>query len=235
MTEEFKGFPKDLFEFIKELKQHNERDWFNANKDRYKRSVVAPMSAFIAAMDSKLAKVSECFIADPRPTGGSMFRIYRDVRFSKDKRPYKEHVACHFRHMAGKDAHALGFYVHLEPTQVMFGGGVWHPPNPALRQIRDAIADDAAAWKQATRSKSFKQRFGEIRGESLKRPPQGFDPDHALIDDLKRKSYFAMQEVKPRDALSKDFAREVQSAFVALKPMMRVLAGALGVSFALDE
>src|SRR3954470_13982118 len=97
MAAEFKGFSKDFFAFFKELKANNERPWFEENKERYKASVVAPISDFITAMSPRLAKISKHFIADPRPNGGSMFRIYRDVRFAKDKRPYKEHAAVHFR------------------------------------------------------------------------------------------------------------------------------------------
>lgn len=235
MADGFQGFPADLFKFLRGLKRNNDREWFNANKQRYKDNVLAPMSQFISAMDGRLAKVSDCFLADPRPSGGSMFRIYRDVRFSKDKSPYKEHVACHFRHMAGSDAHALGFYVHLEPDSVFFGGGMYHPPNPILRLIRTAIVDNEAAWKQATRSRSFKARFGQVEGESLKRAPQGFDPEHPLLDDLKRKSFFAVQRVDPDLALTKDFVPEVQKSFVALKPMMRFLAESVGVSFELDD
>jgi len=136
MATGFDGFPEEMFRFLRELKKHNDRDWFNANKERYKTHVVAPMVSFIEAMDGRLARVSDCFLADARPNGGSMFRIYRDTRFSKDKSPYKEHVACHFRHMSGKDAHAPGFYVHLEPGDVFFGGGIWHAPPPVL--IRSA-------------------------------------------------------------------------------------------------
>jgi uncharacterized protein (TIGR02453 family) len=235
MADSFEGFPADLFKFLRSLKRNNEREWFNTNKQRYKDSIVAPMSEFIAAMDGRLAKVSDCFIADPRPNGGSMFRIYRDVRFSKDESPYKEHVACHFRHIGGRDAHTLGFYVHLEPDNVFFGGGMYNPANPTLRQIRTAIAEDPTEWKRATRSKSFKVRFGEVQGGSLKRVPQGFDPDHVFADDLKRKSFFAVQRVDPELALSKDFAPEVQKSFVALKPMMRFLADSVGVSFELDD
>ena len=94
MATEFNGFPKDFFIFFRELKENNERAWFEANKHRFRDHVQAPMSAFIEAMAPRLAKVSKHFTADPRPNGGSMFRIYRDVRFSKDKRPYKEHAAC---------------------------------------------------------------------------------------------------------------------------------------------
>jgi uncharacterized protein (TIGR02453 family) len=235
MSEDFKGFPPDLFAFMKELKRNNRRDWFDANKERYKRSVVEPMSAFISAMDTRMARVSDCFTADPRPHGGSMFRIYRDTRFSKDKSPYKEHVAVHFRHMAGKDAHAPGFYMHFEPKEVFFGGGIWMPPGPVLRQVREAIDGDGKGWKSATRSPSFRKRFGEIQGESLKRPPQGFDPDHPLIDDLKRKSFFAVQQVEPAFALTPRFTAEVEKAFVALRPMMRFLTESLELSFELDS
>ena len=105
---EFAGFGPGFFGFFEELSANNKREWFEPNKARYKEEVVGPLTAFIAAMGPLLAKISEEYVADPRPNGGSMFRIYRDVRFSKDKRPYKEHGACHFRHRLGKDAHAPG-------------------------------------------------------------------------------------------------------------------------------
>jgi len=149
VTEHFAGFPKDFFAFFRELKANNNRPWFEENKERFKESVQAPMSQFIAAMAPKLAKISKNFVADPRPNGGSMFRIYRDVRFSKDKRPYKEHAACHFRHALGKDAHAPGFYMHFAPDEVIFGGGLWMPPPEALSKIRDQIAGKPQAWKKA--------------------------------------------------------------------------------------
>jgi len=235
MAEEFEGFSPDLFAFLKDLKRNNHRDWFEANKDRYKRSVVEPMSAFISAMDARLAKVSDCFIADARPHGGSMFRIYRDTRFSKDKSPYKEHTAVHFRHMAGKDAHAPGFYMHFEPDEVFFGGGIWMPDGVVLRRVRDAIVDDVKGWKSATRSPTFRKRFGEVQGDSLKRPPLGYPPDHPLMDDLKRKSFFAVQRVDPSLALTARFTAEVERAFIALRPMMRFLTEALDLSFELDD
>jgi len=231
----FKGFPPDLFDFLRDLERNNRREWFQANKDRYKKSVVEPMSGFISAMDARLANVSDCFLADPRPHGGSMFRIYRDTRFSKDKSPYKTHASCHFRHMSGKDAHAPGFYMHFEPGEVFFGGGIWMPETSVLRPIREAIAADPDGWIAATRSNGFKRRFGEVEGESLKRPPAGYDPDHPLIEDLKRKSFFAVQEVDPKLATTPRFVGEVEKAFVALVPMMRFLTEALGLSFELDD
>lgn len=235
MPSRFEGFPEETFRFLRDLKKNNDRDWFGANKDRYKDHVVAPMLSFIEAMDGRLARVSDCFLADARPNGGSMFRIYRDTRFAKDKTPYKEHVACHFRHISGKDAHAPGFYVHLEPDDVFFGGGIWHAPNPVLNQIRRAIVDDPDEWKKVTRKKSFRDRFGGLAGDSLQRPPQGFEADHPFIEDLKRKDFFGVQQVAPKLARTPKFIDEVTTAFVALKPFMAFLTTAVGLSFQLDD
>ena len=104
-----------LFDFLRALRANNERPWFEANKARYREEVRDPMLDFIAAFAGPLAEISPHFRADPRPNGGSLFRIYRDTRFSKDKTPYKTNVGAHFRHAAGRDAHAPGFYLHLEP------------------------------------------------------------------------------------------------------------------------
>jgi uncharacterized protein (TIGR02453 family) len=132
MMAEFKGFRKEFFAFFRELKANNDRAWFEANKSRFRETVQAPMSDFITAMALHLSRVSKEFVADPRPNGGSMFRIHRDIRFSRDKRPYKEHGACQFRHRLGRDVHAPGFYVHLAPKEVFVGGGLWMPDPDAL-------------------------------------------------------------------------------------------------------
>src|SRR6185295_12558339 len=124
-TTAFKGLPKDFFVFFKELTKNNERPWFEANKERYKATVIGSLSDFIEAMAPRVAKISKHIVVDPRPNGGSMFRIYRDIRFSKDKRPYKENAGCQFRHALGKDAHAPGFYMHFANDEVFFGGGLW--------------------------------------------------------------------------------------------------------------
>src|ERR1051326_4058766 len=170
VAERFEGLPKDFFAFFRELKSHNERGWFEANKARFRDSVQAPMSAFIAAMAPHLHRVSRQFTADPRPNGGSMFRIYRDIRFARDKRPYKEHAACHFRHALGKDVHAPGFYMHFAPGEVFFGGGLWHPEADALARVRTAIAEKPAVWRKAAGSKDFVACFGAVQGEALSRP-----------------------------------------------------------------
>ena len=227
----FGGFPKEFFVFFRELKANNERVWFEANKQRFKDDVQAPMSEFITAIAPHLAKISKHFVADPRPNGGSMFRIYRDVRFSRDKRPYKEHAACQFRHAKGRDVHAPGFYVHLDPDDVFFGGGLWMPEPDALAQIRNRIASRPEEWKKVVGNRRFKEAFGGIDGEQLSRPPRGFDPEHPYIADIRRKSFVAGTQSSAKTAQSKALVGEVARSFAALKPLMNFLCAACGVPF----
>jgi len=227
---DFNGFPADIFRFMEDLKRNNERDWFKASKARYTESVVEPMGLFIEAMQPRLRTISKHYVADPRPHGGSMFRIYRDTRFSKDKTPYKTHVACHFRHEAGKDAHAPGFYVHLATDGVLFGGGIWRPPGPHLNRIRDFIADNARSWARIKNAKKITE-VGGIQGDSLKRPPRGFDAEHVHIEDLKRKSFFVMIEADPQIALETDFADVVTDGLKRSAPLARFVCDALELPF----
>lgn len=226
----FAGFPADFFRFYEQLRRNNERDWFNTNKDRFQQSVLEPMSAFITALQPSLAAISKHYIADPKPNGGSMFRIYRDTRFSKDKTPYKTHAACHFRHAAGKDAHAPGFYVHIDQDEVFFGGGIWQPPAPQLNRIRDFIADNARSWARIKNARKV-QQAGGIKGESLQRPPRGFDEQHLHIDDLKRKSFYIMCEAEPKTPAKADFVEQVAQGFARAAPLNRFICDALELPF----
>jgi len=228
---EFPGFPKDLFRFLEDLSENNNREWFNNNKDRYKESVVAPVSAFISAMGERLYKISGSFIADPQANGGSMFRIYRDTRFSKNKRPYKENVGCQFRHAAGKTAHAPGFYVHLQPGNIFIGAGVWIPPNPVLDKIRTAIIEHPERWAKVVNNKNLIKTFGQIEGEQLKRPPRGYDANHSFVEDLKRKSFFLKHLVSPSLALKPEFINETEQTFIDAIPLMEFVTSAIGLPF----
>ena len=228
MASDFKGFSKDFFGFFIELAENNNREWFNANKARYTDIVQDEMVEFITAIAPHLEKVSPHYIANPKRHGGSMFRIYKDVRFAKDKRPYKDHAACQFRHNAGKDAHAPGFYVHIATEEIIFGGGIWKPPSDKLKLVRERIAERPDDWKKVTSNKRLKDTFGGVAGDGLVRPPKGFDPKHKYIDDLKRQSYFAMRHTKPSSARSKNFVDEVAQTFKAASPLMKFLNDALG-------
>ena len=219
-----------LFDFLRDLRDNNERPWFEANKARYRAEVRDPMLDFIQAFAEPLAEISPHFRADPRANGGSLFRIYRDTRFSKDKTPYKTNVGAHFRHEAGKDAHAPGFYLHLEPGMCFAGCGVWHPDSPTLGRIRDAIVERPEEWTRITASDAFCGTF-RLAGEALKRPPRGYDPEHPLIEDLKRKDFVAITDIPEADAVRPDFLDRFATIARAGSELTAFLCRAVGVPF----
>jgi uncharacterized protein (TIGR02453 family) len=216
---------RELFAFLAELRRHNNREWFNENKDRYLAEVRDPVLAFIASLAPGLAGVSRHISVDPRPSGGSMMRIYRDTRFSRDKTPYKTNVGIHFGLKAPRDFEAPGYYLHLEPGHVFMGAGIWHPGADALRVIRTAIVKDPRGWKTAS-------RVGLSDHEAtLKRPPRGVDPEHPLIDDLKRLSFTTGAEFTRQQACAPDFAPRYVATCRRATPLMRFLANAMGLGF----
>src|SRR5919109_5296747 len=146
------SFGPELFSFLADLRANNDRDWFAANRDRYEEHLLEPALAFINAFAPRLEKISPHFRADARPSGGSLFRINRDTRFSKDKSPYKTNLGIHFRHERARDAHAPGYYLHIGPGEVFGGAGIWHPDSGAATKIREAIVEDPERWRGATRS-----------------------------------------------------------------------------------
>jgi len=227
---DFRGFPTDFFGFFTELKKNNNRDWFSANKPRYFESVVHPMGEYITSVAPYLQRISPFYKADPRPHGGSMFRIYRDTRFAKDKTPYKTHAACHFRHEAGRDAHAPGFYMHIETDRVSFGGGIWRPPAKQLGLIREFIADNPSAWEKLVKSSAFR-KLGGIQGDSLKRPPRGYDPDARHLEDLKRKSFFLMANADAELALTPKLVTESARVFSTVAKLNHFITDALELAF----
>ena len=223
-------FKPAFFDFLRELKANNERSWFEANKARYHADVRDPMLDFIAAFAEPLADISPHFVADPRANGGSLFRIYRDTRFSPDKTPYKTNAGAHFRHAAGKDAHAPGFYLHLEPGSCFAACGIWHPGGDALAEIRNAIIEDPASWTRMTQAKAFRDTF-TLMGQSLKRPPRGYDAAHPLIDDLKRKDFVAGTVFHEADAIRPDFLQRFAQIARGGAAFVGFLSRAVGVPF----
>jgi uncharacterized protein (TIGR02453 family) len=219
-------FAPALFRFLRDLRKNNDRDWFLAHKESYERDVREPALGFIHSFAPALRKISTQLVADPRPVGGSLFRIHRDVRFGSDKRPYKTHVGIQFRHAGGEGAHAPGFYLHLEPGDVFAGAGIWQPDGAALSEVRDAIAASPAAWRRAVGARDFTARWA-LSGESLVRVPRGYEPDHPLAADLKRKSYLAITGFSERDACAADFTERLETAWRACTPLMRFLTRAL--------
>ncbi len=227
---EFEGFKPSLFTFLHELEANNEREWFNENKQRYEDNVREPTLAFIRAMEPTIKGISEHFIVDDRKSGGSMMRPYRDTRFSKDKTPYKTNVGVQFRHEEGKDVHAPGFYLHIEDGDCWFGIGLWRPQTDVLTQIRQKIVDESDRWTQLITDSSH-AKYHEEGGESLKRAPKGFDNDHPMIEQLKRKSFIASSKFDQEKMFSPDFLDFVGERFGASSGYIEFLCEAVGIDF----
>ncbi len=223
-------FSPALFRFLKDLTANNRREWFQENKSRYEEDLKVPALRFVVDFSPHLRRISPHFRADPRPSGGSLFRIYRDVRFSRDKSPYKTHAGLHFRHEAGKDAYTPGFYLHLEPRKSFLGMGLWHPDNPTLKKIRDRIVSDPAAWKKAVGGKNFTEHF-KVTGESLKRPPRGFDPEHPLIEVLKLKDFTCFAPLSQKQVTSVGFMDEFAALCKTGSPLVKFICEALGQQY----
>ena len=229
------SFGPELFSFLTELRANNDRDWFAANKHRYEEHLLEPALAFIEAFAPELEKISPHFRADSRPSGGSLFRIYRDTRFSKDKSPYKTNIAFHFRHESAKDVHAPGYYLHLGtsdlgPGEAFAGGGIWRPDTQAATRIREAIVADPERWRRVTRGGAFAKRL-ELGGDALKRVPSWVDPEHPYAEDLKRKDFFGWARLSQDDVVKPGFVDEYARVCRAAAPLMQFLCDALDVPY----
>ncbi len=220
----------ELFIFLSELKENNNRDWFQDNKERYENDVKDPLLTFIAAFAERTPEISTSIMAIPRISGGSLFRIYRDMRFSKDKTPYKTGAGIHFRHKRGKDVHAPGYYLHLEPGDVFAGCGIWKPNTETVTKIRTSISEHPDQWLNIIQEKKFKKTF-TMGGDSLKRPPKGFDPDHPLIEDLKRKDYLASIVLNEKIVGEPDFLDYYVELCKTAAPFMEFLTKAVGLDW----
>jgi uncharacterized protein (TIGR02453 family) len=216
------------FKFLRELARHNDRQWFAANKQRYVDDVQEPLLQFIAEFGPKLAKISRRMVADPRAIGGSLFRIYRDTRFSRDKRPYKTHAGLSFRHAGGRDVHGPVFYLHLEPGGVFAAAGMWHPDPHALTKIRDAIVVKPKHWQRVRAHRACTLDDGHA-GDQLKRPPRGYDPAHRFIEDLKRKSFTSHTSFTEAETCAANFLGRFATACAQKVPLMEFLTQAVGL------
>jgi uncharacterized protein (TIGR02453 family) len=223
-------FSRELFSFLDDLRANNDREWFAANKHRYEEHLLEPALSFIEAFAPRLEKISPHFRADARATGGSLFRIYRDTRFSKDKTPYKTSVGIHFRHEQYKDAQAPSYYLHIGRDEVFAGAGIWHPATDAANRIREAIVADPDRWKRATRGGTFAKRL-QLGGDSLKRVPSWADAAHPFADDLRRKDFYGWSRLGEDDVVSAGFVDEYARICRAAAPLMAFLCEALEVPY----
>jgi len=224
-TNETGFFGPEAFRFLRELAKNNNRPWLLANKARYESAVQAPALRFIQAMTPRLSEFSVHIVAEARPFGGALSRVYRDTRFSKDKSPYKTHVGIHFAHEDGASSgrNLPGFFFHLAPSESMVASGIWHPVPPDLVQIRDAIVADSTGWGKVLKGQI------EIGGESYVRVPAGYDAGHPYADDLRRKDFYASRPFPDAAVVSGGFASKFEAACRELNPLNQFLADALGV------
>ena len=230
MATRYARFEPGTLRFLESLKANNNREWFKENKSRYEDDVLDVALRFIISMQEPLAELAPRFTAVPTRVGGSLMRVYRDTRFSKNKLPYKTNIGIQFRHEQAKDVHSPGYYVHIEPDELFLGVGMWRPDSDPLRGIRERIAAKPAEWRRAMDSQPFGRNFS-LGGESVSRPPRGFDKELECIEDIKRKSFIAVRELKAEDCLKPQFQRTVESSFKSAEPFMRFLCKAVGVRF----
>jgi len=226
-------FTPAVFTFLKEVDQNNNKPWWDENKDRYIRVIKDPAKEFIVDFEPRLHVLSDHFVADTRTNGGSLMRPYRDTRFSKDKTPYKTNVGIQFRHEIGKDVHAPGFYVHIEPGACFAGIGMWKPHTKVARQIREAIYDDPAGWKKATKFKSFTNVWDLDDGDAdrLKKVPKEFDPEFPYADDLRLRSFIAGHKLSQKMVASPELDVELAKVFKAGADLNAFLCKAIGLPY----
>ena len=221
----FDGFPREGIAFMKRLKRNNNRPWFEKHKQEYESLVKLPMQSLIVALQPHFERFAPEFDINPKR---SLFRVYRDVRFSKDKTPYKTHAAAHFV-LRGKlkGVEGSGYYLHIEPGEVYIGAGIYMPDSDQLKKIRRAIADQSERFLSILHHPKFKMRFGNIEGDKLQRVPQGYQPDHPMAEWLKRKQFFVWVEWPESKCLKTRFVVEVADIYEAATPLARFLNEAM--------
>jgi uncharacterized protein (TIGR02453 family) len=226
-------FGPDAFTFLRALARHNTREWFVANRPRYEASLRRPMAALVEEMDVHLATIAPEIIGDPRR---SMFRIHRDVRFSRDKSPYKTNAGCWFYHQdagrgVGQDAEGgAGYYVHLEPAGCFVAAGIWMPGAAALGKIRAALTEDAPGFARIVQAPAFRRRYGRLSEEAmLTRLPRGYAPGHPAEAWLRYKSFTVSRALTPATVTGPRLPSVLARDFRALRPFVRWLNQALGL------
>jgi uncharacterized protein (TIGR02453 family) len=223
-------FTPDGLRFLADLRENNEKPWFEANRERFEAGLREPGLRLVADLEPVIKKISKHFVADVRPNGGSMSRIYRDTRFSKDKSPYKTAVFFHFGHARGTEEAMPAFYFHVEPAGSTVGGGIWHPATPMLEKIRRAIVKSPSSWDKA-KGKSGVGAACSMGGEMLKKVPRGYDPEDPHAEDLRRKDFGVHQPATNAVITSPGLLAELGRRFAAAAPVLAFLCEAVGLPF----
>lgn len=224
-------FSDASFKFLRGLARHNDKTWFNDHKAQYEEHVRQPFLRLLVDLQPALAQVSEHFRADPKTVGGSLFRIYRDARFSTDKSPYKPWQGARLFHERRKQVAAPSFYLHLQPGECFVGAGLWHPEPPTQRKVRQFIFDNPGAWKAAAHAPAFRRRFDFEEGEMLTRAPRGFPADFEFIEDLKHKNFVFWRSLDDEVMTGPKLKQTLATDLAALGPFVDYLCAALDLEF----
>jgi uncharacterized protein (TIGR02453 family) len=231
-AEPFAGFRPEAIQFLADLAANNDRAWFQPRKAEYERLLKEPLEALCVALGARFEARGIPLLADP---ARSPFRIYRDVRFSKDKSPYKTHVSASFQwqgdgvggdpHGSGEERGDPGGYFHLQPGEVYVGGGMWHPPTGKLASFRQALDRDPRGVHAVLDEPRFVEAFGGVNGDRLKRTPQGYAADHPEAELLKLKDITFGRRLADDDIYSPELPDRLADNFEVAVPVMRFLAG----------
>jgi uncharacterized protein (TIGR02453 family) len=208
---------KEVFSFLKELEQNNTRDWFAEHKDRFKEQEAGVKDFFTVVME-KMKQHDDI-------EKMKMFRIYRDVRFSKNKSPYKTHLAGSYTR-AGARLRG-GYYIHLQPGNSFIATGFWEPNKEDLLRIRKELELDATEFEKAINQTSFKKIWGNLEGDEVKTAPKGFNREHPNIDLIKKKQYIFVRKFSDKEVVSKDFSLMVDESFKAIRPYFDLMSDIL--------
>lgn len=220
MTEKPPTFPKAGLNFLKNLKRNNNREWFQKYRPVYEESVRSPMIQLIEALAKEFEEFAPEILASPK---SSLFRIYRDTRFSKDKRPFKTHVAASFSVRGLQRHEGAGFYFHIAPTELWIGGGIYRPVPDELRSVRDHIANNYEHLKKIVEARQFRKLFGTLSGEQSSRMPRGYPADHPAEHYLRHKDLLAARELAPAEGTKPNFLETLVESFRAMHPLIRFL------------
>ena len=223
-------FTRQTFSFLSALADNNRREWFDAHRQDYENFVRTPALEFIGDLADEMPAISRHFRASPKKVGGSLLRIQRNLRFSRDKTPYKTNIGMHFRHEIGKDIHAPGYYVHIEPGECFLAAGLWHPDSGTLSLIRKAIVEHGDTWLAARDNRTF-NRYFTLEGDALVNAPRGYARDHPLLEDLKRKDFIGLAALSESNVTAANFREQVVDRFRQAAPLMRFLCSALELRF----
>ena len=220
MTKGFGGFPPEALRFLRQLKRNNNREWFQAHKDVYELKVKAPMTELVLALGETIQNFAPELVVDPKR---AIYRIYRDIRFSADKHPYKTHVAAIFYPRGIRKKMGACLYFHIEPAEVVIAGGVYMPEPAALRALRQHIAAKWEALLAIMNQRNFRKMFGNLQGERLVRPPSGYPANHPAIDVLRQKQFYVAQTEPAELAEGPRLFPRLLMLFSAMIPLVRFL------------